>query len=149
MSKAEFKKRWRELDLEFFNNVASEIKKLVLTRFDKEQDVYGNKFEKLKPSTVRERGDSNPILKRTGFLRDSIQVTVKNQKLQIFSTIGYAEDLHQGRHSGKWGGIPINAEMKPRKFLAFPKEAKQIVKKFQKQLSIKKKRLAELSIRGK
>ena len=135
MTQKEFVKRWKALDLKYIDDIMKESKKLVLKRFDLEQNVDGKtQFNNapLRPSTIRERGSSGPILKRSGKLRDSIKFTNNGKGgIGVSSSIDYAENLHQGKHSGFWGrnadGSPkkIKAKMKPRKFLAFPKEFKK------------------------
>tara|TARA_Y100001938_G_scaffold148890_1_gene233925 strand:- start:4778 stop:5278 length:501 start_codon:yes stop_codon:yes gene_type:complete len=131
MTKGQFEKKLFNLELEYIDDILKESKSLVLERFDNEKDVDGHSFAPLKQSTILERGSSNPILKRTGKLKDSIRFTNDGKgKLNIFSTLSYGQDLNDGRHSGFWGryadGTPktINAEMEPRKFLDFPKEIK-------------------------
>ena len=115
----------------YLNDLAKESKKLILKRFDKEQDVYGkSNFNKapLKLSTKRERGSSHPILKREGDLRNSIEVNVYDFGFEVKSSLPYGDDLNDGKHSGFWGGHPIKSSkgplMKPRKFLQLPNEAK-------------------------
>ena len=120
----------------YLNDLAKESEKLILKRFDKEQDVYGkSNFNKapLKLSTKRERGSkglpkSHPILKRTGKLRNSIEVNVYDFGFEVKSSLPYGDDLNDGKHSGFWGGHPIKSSkgplMKPRKFLQLPNEAK-------------------------
>lgn len=117
---------------DYLKKIAMESENLILKRFDKEQDVDGKKnFNKapLKKSTQEDRKrkgypKSRPILRRTGKLRDSIKVSVDDLAIELKSSLPYAEDLNDGNHSGFWGGRKINADMKPRKFLKFPKEIK-------------------------
>ena len=109
--------------------LVSEIKKEILSNFDKEEDVDRNPFEALKKSTERDRirnkfPGKSPILKRTGTLRKSIEVTHNDELyfIDIFSTLPYGEDLSEGNHSGWWGKHAINADMPKRDFLGMPKE---------------------------
>tara|TARA_R100001594_G_scaffold86952_1_gene121354 strand:- start:371 stop:862 length:492 start_codon:yes stop_codon:yes gene_type:complete len=162
MTENEFVKRWKKLDLKYIDDILKESKKLVLSRFDKQQDVDGKpKFNNapLQPSTEKDRKRNNfpqsePILKRTGKLRNSIQFTNNGAgKIKISSDLKYAKDLNDGTHSGKWGKSIFTPNMKPRKFLEFPKEvstvSSSIRKKLLKKLDQDKTALYKLYMSGK
>ena len=134
MKKSEFMQRSRELLQEYADSIVKASKTIVLNRFDREKDVDGKNFAPLKASTIRERKSSNPILKRTSKLRNSIQFVSKNGLLKIDSSLEYAQNLNDGKHSGYWGknsdgspkkikpAPPSKVLMKSRKFLDFTKE---------------------------
>ena len=139
MTVKEFVKRSDNLYKKFVEDLLLESKKLVLSRFDKQQDVDGNsKYNNapLKDSTIRERGADSPILNRTGELKNSIEFTMSKGVIEIKSNLDYAEDLHQGNHSGKWGKARFSTKgrMKPRRFLDFPKEVLDFNSKIRKKL---------------
>ena len=168
MTKDQFEKRWRELDLKYIDSLLKESKKLLFSRFDQQKDVDGRtKFNNapLKKSTVRERGSSSPILKRTGKLKTSINFKNDGRgRITIDSDLEYAQDLNDGRHSGFWGrnkdgspkkikpAPPSNILMKPRKFLDFPKEIRlktgSIRQKLLKKLEQEKAELTDLYIKS-
>ena len=126
MTNAEFIKRLDKINKTYVSSILKGSKKLLLTRFSREQDVDGNSnFNNapLKPATVRDRkikgfqGDS-PILRRTGKLRDNIEFIDNGEgKISITHSFKYAEALNRGEHGQGYS-------MKPRKFLEFPKEFK-------------------------
>ena len=135
MTEAEFIKRLDKLNKAYVSSILEGSKKLLLTRFNKEQDVDGNsKFNNapLKEVTNRHRKikgfDSKPILKRTGRLRDNIKFIDNGEgKISITHSFEYAEDLNKGRHAQGYS-------MKPRRFLDFPKEFKTAEGKKRKKL---------------
>tara|TARA_Y100000310_G_C20258675_1_gene612590 strand:+ start:63 stop:539 length:477 start_codon:yes stop_codon:yes gene_type:complete len=127
MTEADFIRRLDKLNKGYATNILNGSKKLLLSRFDKEQDVDGNaNFNNapLRPATNKDRKYKNfreehPILRRTGGLRDNIEFINNGEgKISITHNFNYAEALNKGKH-GK--GYP----MKPRKFLDFPKEFRE------------------------
>ena len=99
------------------SNVAIGSKKLILDRFDREEDVDGEDFAKLKDSTRKERrskgyGGSHPILKRTSKLRNSIEVTSNFKSMTTkIDSVDYGYYLNDGRDN-----------MDARRIIEFPKE---------------------------
>ena len=114
------------------SRLAFEIRREILNNFDSGKDVNNKPFAKLKKSTREDRIRNNfparkPILRRTGKLRNSIEVTPihKNREIIISSKLEYAQDLNDGTHSGQWGEVSFTPNMESRKFLETPKTLKE------------------------
>ena len=88
----------------YLKTVAQKTQDQVLSNFDNEEDVNGNRFAPLKDFTrdQRERqgyGRSGPILKRTNKLRKGLKCVALPSKetIEFRYSVDYAEYLNDGR----------------------------------------------------
>lgn len=128
--------------LNFHESLSSSIEKEILNNFDNERDVNGKPFHPLTGTTKeirRSRGTwPGKILNETGALRNSIKVNAFKRSVLISSSVGYAQELNDGRDNMKKREIleiPDNHATDGKKYnLIWGRSQRKILKKYEKLL---------------
>jgi phage gpG-like protein len=74
----------------FLKGLGVVLQRVTLDRFKSQTDPHGKAWQKLAPLTIAIRGNSNPILTRSGILKSSINTQVSGSTLSIGSNLVYA-----------------------------------------------------------